>query len=319
MKLLRSFDPLSESFSDLLLFKGASPQSLTPLLGTTKVWGAEPGEQVLAAEAANSIVYVVLRGRLRVDLGPGQDLAAMRAERGECVGELSVIDGARTSAAVIAEEACELLALERQQVIELADLSHSVARNLLRILSRRLRGTNRLLLDEAHKADVLRLNSITDALTGLYSRAWLEGTLERLAQRAEQGGAGFALLLLDVDHFKHINDAHGRPVGDRALRLAGQALRSGLRPTDQAARYGGDEFVILLPGAASSAIAAAIAERACAAVRLARDEEHESLRLTCSGGVAVHARGETPKLLLERADRALEGAKRAGGNRVAGA
>lgn len=319
MKLLRSFDPERESLNGILLFEGAEAGSLAAMLRAAKVWSVEAGEQVLAASAQNGNLYIVLQGGLRVELGPGERRAAMHVGRGECVGELSVIDGALTSAAVTAEAPGELLALDRPQVLELADHSHAVARNLLRLLSGRLRGTNQLLMEEAHKADTLRLNSITDALTGLYSRDWLDGTLERLSQRAGQGGTGFALLLLDVDHFQNLNEIHGRAVGDRALALVAHALRSGLRPTDQAARYGGDEFVILLPGAASIAIAAAIAERACAAVRLARDRDDEALRLTCSGGAAVHVRGDTPKLLLDRANAALESAKSAGGNRVTGA
>lgn len=314
MKLLRQFDPKKEKLGDLFLFEGAAIEPLADVLSRASVWSAEQGERVLEANSLNSTVYVVLNGALDVELGPRE---ATRATRGECVGEVSVIDNTSTSAAVSAAERCELLALERRDVMELADRSHAVARNFLRILSRRLRGTNRMLEAESSKAERLALASITDVVTGLYSRTWLEETLQRLAHRADHGGTGFALLLLDVDHFKHINEAHGHPAGDRALRLVGNALRSGLRPTDQAARYGGDEFVILLPGAASLTIAAAIAERACAAVRLVRDSDHEALRLTCSGGTAVHAKGDTPEQLLERAGRGLDNAKRAGGDRVA--
>lgn len=289
------------------------------ILSGTEVRHFPAGEQVLAAGAPNDFLYIVLAGTLRVAIAPGERRAALHAVRGECVGELSVIDGALTSATVTAETAAELLALDRARVHQLADRSHPVARNLLRLLSGRLRGANRLLLDEAHRADALQAGMITDPMTGLYSRAWLEGTLERLAQRADQGGTGFSILIMDIDHFGMLNQNLGRMQGDRALGLAAGALRSGLRPTDQAARFGGDEFAVLLPGAVSIGVTTAIGERACAALRLVRAPELETLRLTCSAGAAVHARGDTPVRLLERALKALEQAKQSGGNRVAGA
>jgi len=319
LKSSRLFDASSDSLGGLALLQGADSVEIASLLAGVEVRIFAAGEQVLAAGAPNAYLYVVLSGRLRVSITPGERRAAPIVERGECVGELSVIDGALTSAAVTAESDSELLALDSARVHLLADRSHPVARNLLRLLSGRLRGTNRLLLDEANRADSLQASTITDPTTGLYSRNWLDSTLERLAQRAGQGGAGFSVLLMDIDHFAMLNQNLGRARGDRALALAAMALRSGLRPTDQAARFGGDEFAVLLPGAVSIGVATAIGERACAALRLVRDPGLETLRLTCSAGTAVHMKGDTPIQLLERALKALDQAKLAGGNRVAGA
>jgi len=318
MKAIRTFDPGLEPISDLLLFEGAEVGTITTALARSQVVAAKPGEVVLAANSPNVTVYVLLRGTLRVDVTAGEG-GATHIARGECVGELSVIDGTLTSAAVTAVEECELLALQGSLVLELADFSHAVARNLLRLLSRRLRGTNVMLRVEAEHSDLLRIRATTDALTGLFSRAWLDNVIERLAGRAEKGGESFAVVIMDVDRFKAFNDRWGQVVGDRVLQRVADALRAGLRPTDLAARYGGEEFVAILNGLDSLETAVRIAERVHAAVgriSLAAEVGSDSAPVTASLGVAVRAKGEDPKELIERADEALHRAKQAGGNRV---
>jgi len=318
MQATRTFDPSREPISDLLLFEGAEVGIVTDALARSQVFAAKPGEVVLTANSPNATVYVLLRGTLRVDVTSG-DGGATHVARGECVGELSVIDGTLTSATVTAVDECELLALEGALVLELADFSHAVARNLLRLLSRRLRGTNVMLREEAEHSDLLRLRATTDALTGLFSRGWLDGMIDRLAGRAEKGGESFAVIIMDVDHFKTFNDSWGQVVGDRVLQRVADALRAGLRPTDLAARYGGEEFVAILNGLDDPDTAVRIAQRVHAAVgriSLAAEVGSKTAPVTVSLGVAVRAKGEDPNTLLARADQALHRAKQVGGDRV---
>jgi diguanylate cyclase (GGDEF)-like protein len=321
MKPQRRFDPASEAFDDLALFEGAQHEAVGDALGRSSVQVAEPGEVVLAANAPNDTVYVVLKGTLRVDLASGENAAgATHLGRGECAGEMSVIDGASTSAAVHAVDRCELLAIDGAQVLLLADRSHAVARNLLRMLSRRIRGTNEMLREEAQHSEVLRRRATTDALTGLYSRGWLNETLARLAARADHDGSTFAVLLADVDHFKRFNDSWGHLVGDRVLQRVSEALRDGLRPTDFAARHGGEEFALVLPEVSDVQTATRVAERLRRAVReivLMPERDAQSPAVTISLGVAVRERGEQPTALFGRADQALYRAKHAGRDRVA--
>lgn len=320
MEIQRLFDPEHEPYFDLLLFDGAVAQDVAPALARSPVYLAQPGEYVLAANAANTAVYVVLRGTLRVDLGTADDDEAVHLGRGECVGEISVIDGSFTSTSVRAVDQCELLALQGVDALSLADHSHAVARNLLRILSRRIRGTNVLLRAEATESESLRRRSITDALTGLHTRSWIDDMLLRLAARAAQGGEPFALLVMDVDHFKSVNDTYGHLVGDRVLQQVAEALRATLRPTDFAGRYGGEEFSILLPSVAKTEGAARAAERICERVRKSVAIPGNAApmpHVTVSIGVAVHQRGEGSEALFKRADKLLYRAKHEGRDRTA--
>lgn len=159
----------------------------------------------------------------------------------------------------------------------------------------------------------------TDPLTGVSNRRRFLEIGQRLIQLSQRSGEPVSLLFFDVDHFKKVNDAHGHAFGDQVLReLAGLAGRL-VRRTDVLARFGGEEFVILLPGA-DTAAARELAERLreqVAALSL-RTGAGEALGVTVSVGVATLAADDRPSLrdLLERADAGLYRAKGAGRNRV---
>ncbi len=169
-------------------------------------------------------------------------------------------------------------------------------------------------------ADAMRMREIadTDALTELANRRrFLAFAQEKIALGVEQG-TPLALLMVDIDHFKRINDTYGHAAGDQALRLLGATLRESTRKADCAARLGGEEFAILLAGA-TPAVALAIAERICEQVaKLAvLDGTGRQFGYTVSIGLAALGEGETrPEDLLARADAALYRAKRGGRNRV---
>ena len=162
--------------------------------------------------------------------------------------------------------------------------------------------------------------ALTDPLTSLYVRRYGEAHLDELIGRVNQDGASAAVLLFDVDHFKRVNDSHGHDAGDDVLReLAARTIKS-VRSVDLAVRWGGEEFLVVMPET-DSANAAAVAERLRAAV--AKDpftvrSSGEQLAVTISVGVAAAVRdGDHRDRLLKRADDALYTAKSAGRNRVA--
>jgi diguanylate cyclase (GGDEF)-like protein len=169
-------------------------------------------------------------------------------------------------------------------------------------------------LEEAH-AEALR-RSREDPLTGIFNRRHFGEALASELARARRGGAPPALLLLDLDHFKAVNDAHGHLTGDAVLCATAERIASVLRSSDCLARWGGEEFAILAPDIDADG-AVALAERA----RLTLTErpievDGLSIRLTLSVGVAIAVREDTPDGLVHAADRALYEAKRAGRNRV---
>ena len=163
----------------------------------------------------------------------------------------------------------------------------------------------------------LRRLSRHDGLTGLLNRRAIEEALAEQVQRSRRNGEAFALMMLDVDHFKAINDHHGHAVGDLALKHVAALLRHGVRDVDHLSRFGGEEFVVLLP-AATPAAALALAERLRESVEGSPPTvQQHVLPLTVSIGLAQWAGdADEPRQLLARADAALYRAKAAGRNRV---
>ena len=159
-----------------------------------------------------------------------------------------------------------------------------------------------------------------DGLTGLFNRRAFDDYLARAIAREDRQGGRFALLLLDLDHFKKLNDTYGHPAGDAALVAAAHLLERMLRKGDLAARYGGEEFAAILPGS-DEAGALKMAERVRQALERERPVfEGARLAVTASFGAAVWPDdGRDAAALLAAADRALYAAKQAGRNRVAAA
>jgi diguanylate cyclase (GGDEF)-like protein/PAS domain S-box-containing protein len=166
--------------------------------------------------------------------------------------------------------------------------------------------------------EALRTQSIKDPLTGLYNRRYLEEMLEREIRRGARTEQSLGLLMLDLDHFKSFNDTYGHDAGDTVLRETAAFLSRGIRAEDIAYRYGGEEFVIVLPTATLAATQAR-AERLRAKLReLTVLHQGKSLgMITVSIGVAVFPEhGLLPKELLAAADAALYQAKKEGRDRV---
>jgi diguanylate cyclase (GGDEF)-like protein len=160
--------------------------------------------------------------------------------------------------------------------------------------------------------------STTDALTGLYNRRWLNRTLERQVERSQRDQSDLALLVIDVDSFKGYNDGQGHVAGDHALYTVAQTVRESLRPGEIIARFGGDEFVAVLPDTDISG-GLAVGERLRKAIAEAEVRATDGSPLpgmTISVGVAQITPEDTAEKLIEAADRALYNAKRAEGNRV---
>ena len=155
-----------------------------------------------------------------------------------------------------------------------------------------------------------------DALSGLYNRLAGDHMLEDQVARAQASGRPFSVIVVDLDHFKTINDTRGHQAGDAALAAVGQILQAGIRGGDVAIRWGGEEFLVLA-GDCGLAQAMELAERLRAGV--ARAHVEETGPITASMGVAQLAPGETATALLQRADDAMYRAKSCGRNRVVAA
>lgn len=218
----------------------------------------------------------------------------------------------------LADDSAPLLA-DAQTFDDLDDwrlrLEDSVAERT-RALEESLANNARLLTELQSKSELLSRQSREDALTGVANRRCFDERLATEIQRAARYGHPLALVLLDLDHFKRINDSAGHAAGDEVLRVVAGIMRAQARSSDLPARLGGEEFAILLPEQAeASALRAAELLRAAIA-------EHDfswlrpGLRVTLSAGVARWSQGESSDDLMRHADQALYRAKAAGRNQV---
>lgn len=307
----------AEQLTGLRFFRGESPDALEWLLDAAERRSLTAGTVLLEPGQVNRLLYILLSGVLEVRLERDGDVISTLS-RGDCAGEMSVLDSTHTSAWVSAATDCEMLVVDGVHLWTLITHSHTVAVNLLCILSERVRSDNQLIDRSQHLRSFYEYHARIDALTGLHNRRWLDSSIARFARRRDADSPPFSLIMTDIDHFKVYNDSHGHLAGDVALRSVAQEVERNLRPDDTAARYGGEEFVVLLPNTDHEA-AMVVATRLCDAVRAVRiisDEGKPLPGVTLSAGVATLDGEMTPGALLAAADAALYRAKRLGRDRV---
>lgn len=179
---------------------------------------------------------------------------------------------------------------------------------ILGLRSEKQRVSNRIL---GARVEELHIKSVTDSLTGTYTHGYLHEVLELEMQRALTERSSISLLILDIDDFKKINDTHGHLFGDRVIKETAEVIVTNIRGEDILGRYGGDEFLVIMPGADHDT-AHHVAKRVCAGIA------HHGDLATVSIGVATFRgeRKEGPKQVLARADANLYEAKHEGKNRV---
>jgi len=301
---------------ELQALQGIGDEILDALVPRARLQQLEAGKQLLRRGEPNLSVYLVVSGLLRVELDGGSPPLA-RIGRGETVGELSLLAGSAATATVAAEEPTQLLVLDEETFWWLAESSHEFSVGLLVRLAKRLRSNN-----EAVEANIaLRRQfeqaALSDALTGFRNRRWLDQTLPRIVQRHLHASEPLCIAMMDIDHFKRVNDSFGHAAGDAVLLQVGRLVRGNLRPSDFAARVGGEEFALIfpqtsLPGAISAA------ERLREAIAgAAFDYEGRPLpQVTVSLGLVELERSADSQKLLAQADVALYAAKQAGRNRT---
>lgn len=168
----------------------------------------------------------------------------------------------------------------------------------------------------AHALDKLQAMAMRDDLTGLLNRRHMQALLEQEVQRCQRSGSSFCVALLDIDHFKRINDQHGHAAGDEVLRAFAQQSVGAIRNSDLLARWGGEEFVVMLPDTHMPPAVAGIERLREQVQALKVVVGATELGVTVSAGLTQHKADETLTQTLERADRLLYEAKHQGRDRV---
>lgn len=277
-----------------------------------------PGEVLLSPEHENQHVYLLLSGTLSLRFGSKDSPEIRELTQGVSVGEMSIIDNTPPSAYVIAKEASRVFPLHRDLLFHLVSDTNPVAGNLLRLLTQWMRVNTRRIVQDREQIRELTNHANIDGLTGLYNRRWLNNALARLLLQEKKVEQQLCILLIDADHFKKYNDTMGHQAGDQALIALGDVLKTTVRPYDFATRYGGEEFLILLPNATGD-------EGIAVAERIRQNVEKKAIALsdgtplpgiTISIGLAMSDPRATPDSLVAAADAQLYRAKKEGRNCV---
>ena len=313
----RSEDERLELLSHVPLFSGLGEEALRPLAAASSVVRFRPGELVVRQGEPGDSIFAIVRGRVEVrvasDHAEGATAATGATGRagdvhtdvvvswltpGDTVGELALLDGQPRSASCVALTPTTCLRLDRDAFRAALQRHWSLADALLQVCAQRLRTADAVIAAQAH-----------DALTGVNNRKTLEDLYRREASRARRARQRDAalrplgVLFADVDRFKTINDTHGHHVGDEVLRSVAATLTRAGRDTDLVGRYGGDEFVMLLPEAGTEGT-----EVVAGRIRAVLDTEPPGpVPFTLSLGMAVVDPKQPPPLeaILAQADRAM--------------
>lgn len=300
------------------ILRGVDMDAIWRLLEDCEVAHLDDGMPLLQMNQENRTMYLVLSGQLKVYLDDKRLKEVAQLEPGQTVGELSVIDASKVSAMVCAASKTTVLCVDEDTFWHLIRSSHEFCANLLLLLSARMRNNIYSLVESEKLQSKFERESVTDGLTGVYNRRWLEQKMERLLQRSQMANRDLSVLMLDVDHFKRFNDTYGHQAGDIVLSRTASCLSKRLRAQDLVVRYGGEEFCILLPetSLAEAEITASHLLNAISDMTLTSIDNVPLPPITVSIGVACCTGDENSTSLLQRADKALYQAKEHGRNCV---
>jgi diguanylate cyclase (GGDEF)-like protein len=296
------------------LFKGVSPEDVQHLFQRCDRRDVAEGQTLLSPGVRNEYVFIVLSGGLNVHVSSPESPVLATMDAGACVGEMSIIEDRDPSAFVVASEPTHLLEIHQTVLWEMVDASHDFAKNLLVVLSERVRSHNRVIADSYGELKKVERHARTDAITGLRNRHSMEESFLLEIARCQKDEEPISFIMIDIDNFKVFNDQFGHVAGDHALAAVSGILRQQFRPRDLLVRYGGDEFAVLLPGAGQDQ-ATIIADRVRQSVSGNTADGSDSLiqiPVRISMGVAELETDGTLTTLIRAADAALYRAKHAG-------
>ncbi|MHB8158655.1 MAG: GGDEF domain-containing protein [Desulfocucumaceae bacterium] len=206
--------------------------------------------------------------------------------------------------------------LKKEELIDELNRAYSELQDLYQTLADANQQKTLLLAELQSQKAVLERQNSEDSLTGLYNRRFIDLQLSREFLRAQRYNRNLVVIMADLDHFKRINDDFGHQTGDRVLMVVAQILKESCREVDFIARFGGEEFLLLLPETPSNG-AIFVCERIRKAVEGHDwDQLTNGLKVTVSQGIAYNTKVESHLVMLRQADSKLYEAKRAGRNTI---
>jgi diguanylate cyclase (GGDEF)-like protein len=285
----------------------------------------QPGEIIIQENAPGNIFYIIRSGQTVVLKGDLQNPAILGfRSTGEAIGEMALLENLPRSASVIALDVVTLWSFSRETFYQFLRENPLFSINLMNMLSGRIRKSDeeRMRGYAREKQQVVALETLSrqathDPLTGLFNRRYLDQILYGEIAHARQSGSLLGILMADVDYFKKINDTYGHRAGDLMLQAVGGVMKSCVRSADIVCRYGGEEFVIIMPGASTPTVNKCAEEIRSKFETLCVVSEDQKISATISLGAAIYPlHGSNVDEVFIKADRAMYQAKQGGRNRV---
>ena len=299
------------------LFAGVAPRRLHERLRMNGEINLRAGAALLEFGQRHAAIYLLVSGRLAIFLDEDARIPIAHLGPGECIGESALIDDEATSACVMAVETSRLLVTTKADLWALMREEHRIALNLMEILAERVHSNNTSVLESFRREAKPSLISSIDPLTGLHNRRWLTDMFLRQIDRCARAGHPACMAMIDLDHFRSVNDTFGRQAGDLVLGQVARVMQKQFRPGDLLVRYGGEEFAVLLPATKLQAAVAAL-ERLRLAVEATQTSvaQRTTVKVQISAGIAAWRAAWSLDDLIHNAERALTRAKSSGRNCV---
>ena len=306
-----------ECIANAPLFAGADKLILQEVLNPCELRPLRAGDILLEPGQPNTRLFVLLKGRLHVCMTRSNRTFLSLVEPGDYVGEVSLWDEQSPTACVFAQMDSAVLTISREQLVRIIQHADIVCFNLLRIQAERFRRHSEMLKTANENLRHLRLRADTDSLTGLRNRVWFFDVMKSQLEVCDRADQDAVLAVLDIDHFKQVNDTYGHPAGDTLLCAVAGVLATSFRSNDLLARFGGEEFVIFLVGTPLEA-AIRVLEKLLQTIEALEVTlpDGQVIRCTASIGATELHHGEVIDTLIARADRMLYRAKHNGRNQL---
>jgi len=206
------------------LFKDVPLELIDKILPEYSVHTIPAGQHLVKKDLKNTALYLLLDGQVEIYLDE-EDQPLKTIWAGDIIGEISLIDQKSATASAISLCECKVIVINEELIWTLVEQSHLFTINLLQLIANRFRGVNSQVVSSIQKQRLSEHRAIVDDLTKLYNRGWLNENFEPLLARCKQDLQPFSCLMIDIDHFKKINDSYGHQIGDFVLQQTGETLK----------------------------------------------------------------------------------------------